>query len=59
MVFIDLEKSYDAVTREVLWRYMRKRNITETSIMISAVQVPRRGQSNVLLTMNVSPGVTS
>ena len=34
MVFVDLEKAFDTVHREVLWRYMRNRNIPEGYIIL-------------------------
>ena len=34
MVFIDLEKAYDRVPRQEVWRYMREKGVPEKYVVI-------------------------
>ena len=34
MIFIDLEKSYDRILREEIWRCSRERNVTEKYVRL-------------------------
>jgi len=33
IVFIDIERAYDRVPREVLWEYLKKKGVSETYVL--------------------------
>ena len=63
MVFIDLEKAYDRVPRQEVWRCMREKGVPEKYVMIVLVGYVRRsenpGKSSVGITDMIPLGVGS